>query len=223
MRKDKEEAIALRKNGKSYREIKERLSVPKSTLSGWLSGFDWSVEVGKTNLAGVQAQNAIRLKDLNNVRGANLERLYGEARIEAVQEFTELKNNLIFLAGILIYWGEGDKVSRNHVRISNTDPLMIKIFTLFLERIINIPQDRIKISLLIYPDLDDNICRKYWSEKIGLSDSNFYKTSTIVGRHTTKRVQYGVCSIGISSRYLKEKMKVWMSELPNYIVGQVKN
>ncbi len=36
MRKDKEIAIKLRKQGLSYSQIKNKLDIPKSTLSYWL-------------------------------------------------------------------------------------------------------------------------------------------------------------------------------------------
>ena len=38
----KDEAISLRKKGKSIRNIEERLKIPRSTLSGWLKNIELS-------------------------------------------------------------------------------------------------------------------------------------------------------------------------------------
>ena len=45
MRNDKHLAIKMRERGKSYNKISKELSIPKSTLSGWLADADWSKEI----------------------------------------------------------------------------------------------------------------------------------------------------------------------------------
>ena len=124
-----------------------------------------------------------------------------------------LKNHPLFVAGIVIYWGEGDKLSKHSFRVTNSDPLLLKIFLQFLRRICSNDEDRIRAWVLIYPDLEADVCENYWSKQIGLNRKNFTKSITIQGRHKTRRVTYGICTISYSSRFLKEKMLVWMSLL----------
>jgi hypothetical protein len=44
----KEKAFAMRKSGLSYGQINKNLNIPKSTLSGWFSGVDWSKNIKKS-------------------------------------------------------------------------------------------------------------------------------------------------------------------------------
>lgn len=213
MRKDKAVAITLRRSGKSYNEIKEKLGVPKSTLSDWLGRTEWSNTIRNELSRRILKKSTIRLRRLNEIRGKNLKRSYEEARLEAKKEFEYFKSHPLFISGISIYWGEGDKISRYNVRIANVDPDMIYLFVQFLIKICSIEPERIRAWILLYPDLNPVLCKNYWSEKAGLPQDNFNKSIVILGRHKTRKTRYGVCNVGLSSAYLKEKMLVWLSLL----------
>jgi hypothetical protein len=214
MRIDKSRAIKLRKSGKSYREIRAELGIPASTLSDWFSGEKWSETLKNYLTKKNIKRSSITIRALNNVRGNHLKELYEEAKIEALAELDFLKNHPLFVAGVMLYWGEGDKASKNGFRVSNSDPELIKLYLLFLRRICGAELARIRASLILYPDLDQKTCENYWSKKIGLSLDNFTKSIYIKGRRPTKKLQYGVCTISFSSRFLKEKMLIWISALP---------
>jgi len=48
------------------------------------------------------------------------------------------------LAGVMLYWGEGDKkVENSQVRLSNSEPGMVKVFYLFLIGVMKIPSEKI--------------------------------------------------------------------------------
>jgi len=151
---------------------------------------------------------------LNAIRGRHLTRVYGEARKEARKEFEHLKLHPLFIAGISIYWEEGDRASKNNVRLSNIDPAMIRLFVRFLRGVCGIPVKKLWAYLLIYPDLKESECKNFWIKRSGLSKNNFTKSITIQGKHKTKRIRYGVCTAGTSSTYLKEKLRVWLELLP---------
>lgn len=218
MRKDKKEALQLRSSGKSYNEIKGLLGVPKSTLSDWLHKTHWSKKIKRILAAKAQEKNTIRLRNLNKIRGEHLARLYREARSEAKEEFEYFKLHPLFISGITIYWGEGDKLSRHQIRIGNIDPLMIRLFVKFLCEACGIPKKAVRAYILLYPDLDPDKCKDFWIKKSGLATKNFNKCVVIQGRHKTRRLAYGVCYVGITSTYLKEKMRVWLTLLPRELV-----
>lgn len=210
MRIDKERAFKLRREGKSYKEIRVILGVPLSTLSEWFANEEWSKLIAVNLTAKKALQSKIRITDLSRARGAKLRALYEEARMSAEREYMILKEDPLFIAGIVAYWGEGDKVSTDRVRLSNTDPKMVLLFKRFLTFLCNVPEEKITCWLLLYPDLDNETCKKYWSEATGIPLANFRKSMVIQGRHKTKRLSYGVCSVVVSSRYLKEKMLLWL-------------
>ncbi len=219
MRKDKKEAVRLRKIGMSYNEIKTTLGVPKSTLSDWLKTNGWSDKIKRLLIKKAQIKSTIRLQKLNLIRGKHLAQLYEEARSEAKSEFEHFKLYPLFVAGVAIYWGEGDKATRN-LRLGNTDPAMIKIFVKFLREICGAEKEKIRAYVLLYPDLDSEHCKNFWIEQSGLTGKNFNKCVIIQGRHKTRRTKYGVCTVGISSSYLKEKMFTWLDLLPKELISR---
>ncbi|MCR4333793.1 MAG: hypothetical protein NUV60_02155 [Patescibacteria group bacterium] len=219
MRKDKEIVFKMRKSGKSYNEIYAALKIPKATLSDWFSKIDWSNDIAKKLAIAVQKQHTIRLVELDKIRGTHLKRAYNEARDEANEELKELKYNPLFIAGLMLYWGEGDKLTKYSTAITNTDPNLIRLYVSFLKNACRVPEKKIKAHVLIYPDLNEEDCRKYWAHESGINLSNFTKSTTILGRHKTRRIKYGVCIIGISSTYFKVKVLEWLKLLPRELMN----
>ena len=129
---------------------------------------------------------------------------------EAAMEFENLLSNPLFVAGIMLYWGEGDKMLRGQLRITNTDPKMIRLFVIFLETIMKIPKGRIKAYLVLYPDLSDSDCKMFWATQASLPEENFIKSQYIIGRHPTKKLTHGVCTIYVSNIYQKIKILTWI-------------
>lgn len=213
MRKDRFEAERLRRLGKSYREIHYALHIPKGTLSYWFKDTAWSSSLSK-KLAGLARKKSARRMDiLNKIRAEKLEAKYAEARVTASREFIKYKNSSAFIVGLATYWGEGDKPSRFHVRMSNTDPAMIRHFIRFLLGFCSIERKKVRVWLLLYPDLDDRECRAYWVKNGGIGFGQFTKSIIIKGRHKTRRSPYGVCNVVVSDSALKQKMLVWQKLL----------
>lgn len=210
MRKDKENAIKMRKSGKSYRQIHQELKIPVSTLSDWFSKLDWSKEMAQKLAKEAQKEHTARLVELDKIRGRNLDRVYEEARREAAEELKILKYNPLFIAGLMLYWGEGDKTSDHQVRFTNTDPDMVRLYVFFLTHGLRIPKRKIGVHLLLYPDLDDWLCRVYWMQATGLSKEHFMKSTVIQGKHKTRRLSFGICMVHVSSSYVKTKVREWL-------------
>ena len=217
MRKDKKIAIQLRKDGLSYNAISEKLSVPKSTLSEWFSEFSWSAVIKKDLTQKAFEKSYPKLMEMSMVWKTKWEKVRENARNEAEKEFTNLAKDPLFIAGVMIYWGEGDRNLKTPVRVSNTDPEMLRIFVKFLRQICNIPVGKIKGYIVIYPDLDETTCKKYWSAKIGIEPHLFFKTQVIQGRHKTKRLTYGIGAVRVSSCQLKEKMLIWIEKFSKHL------
>lgn len=219
MRDDKEKVLALRKTGKSYNEIRDSMRISKSTLSAWLSPYNWSQNITQTLAKEASNKGGIHLRELNNIRGKHLEGVYQDAVKEAMEEHQRLKYHPLFIAGIMLYLGEGDKVSKYFVRITNTDPVIIKIFANFLFEIFGIKKEKVACSLVLYPDLIEGDCKKHWILHSGLDGLKFHKSQVITGKHKTNRLRYGVCTLTISSAYFKKKMTTWTQLLSQEILS----
>lgn len=218
MRTDKDEAFKLRKQGKSYKEISTELGMSKSTLTAWFKDVDFSEAMRSHLNQKAKRTNTARLKVLNKARGEYLSALYEQARCEAQQELEESKNDALFISAVVSYWGEGDKLSRNYVRITNTDPQMLQIFYSFLVTICKVPKEKINGALFIYKDLDEKECKDFWSEKIGIQ--RFHKTMILPSRHKERRLPHGICTLVVSNTYLKQKMLLWIDQLPKMVLNR---
>lgn len=211
MRKDKEKATELRRQGLSYKKINRELGIPTSTLACWFKHESWSVEI-RDRLASTESlaypEKLKRLIAIVKTKYANLHESY---RKEARDEFNSLKNNNLFIAGLMLYWGEGDKkIENSNTRLANSEPDMIKIFHLFLTKIMAVPSEKIKFNLLLYPDLADIPMKKMWSTITEIPLSQFRKSIYILGKHPTKRLSYGVGNISVGGRKYKEKLIEWI-------------
>ncbi len=212
MKKDRKiEAIKLRKKKKSYSEIAELLDVSKSTVSYWFRDINWSVDIKKQLAKRAQKISSERLARLNDLKKKKWHKIYSEAELEAGKEFKDLKNDLLFATGISLYWGEGDKNFQNgQVRVSNVDYRLLYVFNMFLQKICKSDKEKIKAYFLVYPDLDEEECLKYWSKNIKIAKNKFFKPVLIQGKHQKRKLSYGVCSISVSDKYLKKKILVWL-------------
>lgn len=137
-----------------------------------------------------------------------------EFRKEARKEFPLLITNPLFITGINLYWAEGDsKLKNGKVELVNTDPRMISLFVKFLRKIAKVPENKILVWLILYPDLSEEKCKSFWGEICKISPMQFRKTQFIKGRHPTKKVEHGMCVVIVHSRGLKEKIFTWIDLL----------
>ncbi len=171
---EKQRAIALRKQGKTYSDILRAVPVAKSTLSIWLQ------EVG---MAKAQKQIFTEAKRLASLRGGQAKR---KQRIEKQQEIIlrskseigPLSKRELFLLGVSLYWAEGSKEKDYNpgspLKFANSDPYMIKLFLNWLEEA-NVDKGRISFDIYLH---DNNKYRvseviKYWSHHTGFSEKLF--------------------------------------------------
>lgn len=211
IKKEKIKAFDLRKKGKSYGQISRILSISKSTVSCWFKDIDWSRDIKNQLIERSRESSRKRLVHLNNLKKIKWAKYYIKAEKEAIKEFQKIKENKLFIAGIVIYWGEGDKNFKNGVvRVSNTDTSMLRMFNSFLQKICKVDTEKIKAGLLVYPDLNPDKCLRFWSESINISEEKFFKCTTILGKHKTKRLGNGVCIISVSDKYFKKKILTWL-------------
>ncbi|MBU1148472.1 hypothetical protein KKI23_00090 [Patescibacteria group bacterium] len=222
MRKDKEEATELRRKGKSYKEISRILGIPTATLCGWFKDLDWSIEIRNQLGANTSFSYPEKLKLMVAATRKKFALLHEEYRQEAIKEFEVKKDDPLFIAGVMLYWGEGDKnVNNSSIRLTNSDLGMIRSFYLFLVNSMGIPKERVTINLLIYPDLIDSVQKKLWSDITGIPLSQFQKSVVIKGRHPTRRLAHGVGMIRIGGRKYKEKLIKWIDLYMREINGKV--
>ena len=219
MRHDKERAFELRKEGKTYREINKLMTISQGTLCEWFKNEEWSRHIGKSNTEKHIKISTERLNKLNEGRRIMLEKKYKKTLEEAKKEFEIYKNDPLFTAGLMLYAGEGDKRTKGIIRLANTEFNLHKVFIKFILKYTEIKKEYIKISILLYPDLDIEKCKIKWSEELKIVLSNFYKPQIIQGRAKVRRLHFGVGSTIINNSFLKRKLLYWIERNNNFLVN----
>lgn len=124
-----------------------------------------------------------------------------------IQKPKTIQESILFGLGLGIYWGEGLKRGSGGVRLTNTDPKMLKKFIFFLERFCNIDRNKLRFSIQIFKDIVPNEALNYWKEELGVKKEQFYKTiiSKVRGEGTYKyRSEHGVIILYFNNIKLKK-------------------
>jgi len=102
------------------------------------------------------------------------------------------KEKKLFLAAL--YWAEG---SKKDFGLSNTDPELIRLFITGLRDAFAITNDRLRISVRIYEDLDREACLTFWSKIVGIEKERFVNVNVLSGGKKGKLL-YGMCRVRVS-------------------------
>lgn len=205
-----EQAVAFRKRGFTYSEIAKICGISKSTVSAWLKDETFSLAVAKENMRKAVLQNTKRLSLINKARNAERKNRYAEAVKSAETEFTHYKKDPLFIAGLMLYIGEGDTQRRHLIRISHARPDIHRLFMAFCYTYLGVSTRELHFWLLLYPDHHEVKAMKYWCKQAGLSLAQFYKNQVIQGKSTKHTLQFGVGNTIIGSTVLKHKLNRWI-------------
>ncbi|MFA5051323.1 MAG: helix-turn-helix domain-containing protein [Patescibacteria group bacterium] len=212
---DREKAIKLRKEEKSYSQIKKILGISKSTLSCWLKDYPLS----KQRIRELRDCNEQRIEKyretMREKREKRLKKIYGEQK----QLWLPLTNRELFFAGLFLYWGEGRKGFQSAIEVSNTDPSMIRFVIYWLTKILKIPKEKIKVGLHLYKNMDIKKEHLFWSKTLNLSPSQFRKP--YIKESSNLRINHkggfghGTCRIYICDARIKEKIILLIQGITN--------
>ena len=205
-----EKILNLRRKRWSYNRIAVELDIAKSTVGYWIAQNPESQAIKMQLTERNRLRSKKRIRKLIAFQKKRWADYHERAIVEAEKEFPRLIKDPLFTAGLMLYWGEGDRKSKSSFRLTNTDPRMIGLFMNFLRSVMKISEERLRCELILYPDLSDSICREFWSEITQITQNHFMKTQFIQGRHPTARLSHGICMIIISSTWQKTKMMTWI-------------
>ena len=210
-----QKAKVLRENGKSYSEINKALHLAKSTISVWFSDQKWSRSIKMQLIErhkGEARNQLIRLNLLKRIK--TLERHKGY-REEAELEYERIKNNYLFVVGLSIYWGEGEKGEKGRVSVVNTDSDMLQVVVNFYRKILKVPESKLRVALFLYKDINERKALNFWSRKVKIPKSQFIKTQKLQSRSvlTRRRSINGICNVYFCDTKLNIKINEWIKLL----------
>lgn len=205
-----EQAIAFRKRGFTYSEIAKICGVSIGTVSAWLKPLPFSEEITKSNKSIAAKDNKKRMASINKARTAERSKQYNEIVRLAEIEYKNYSTSPLFIAGLMLYVSEGDNTHARLIRLANSRADIHRIFIDFLIAYLGVDKKKIRFWILLYPDLDEVTCMKFWSKKTGVSVSQFYKNQVIQGRSKNRPLHFGVGNTIIGSTLLKKKLNKWI-------------
>ncbi len=182
---------ALRRLGWSYGEIIELVPVPKGTLSNWCR----EIRLSADQAAAIKDRTGCQVgvpRDTQRKRRTEIERI----RREAADEVTALVSDPLWVAGTMLYWGEGSKTS-NGLALANSDPRACRLFIHWTRRYHD-PAACFVLKLNLHADNDEPSARRFWATASGLgTDAEFYKTFIKPDGtgHRKNHLAHGVCQV----------------------------
>lgn len=137
-------------------EAKSILKTKKK--NGYYKLIEWS----KTRTEGIRKENE-------------------EIRKNYESQIKKISDRELAILGSALYWGEGYKnfnsakrpIPYPYVCFGNSDPQMMLVFMKFLERILKIPKERMKMQVMIYPNLNPHESIEYWQGITKIPLKNF--------------------------------------------------
>ena len=128
----------------------------------------------------------------------------------AETEYKHYKKDSLFIAGIMLYVGEGDNTHRRLIRVANARIDVHKVFLRFAVEYLGVPKNKIHFWILLYPDLNEEKCMRRWSKELSIPFHQFYKNQVIQGKSKKRTLHFGVGNTIIGSTVLKYKLNRWI-------------
>lgn len=216
--KEKKIAIELRNHGYSYSEILKEVKVSRSTLSEWLR----HVKITNSQIERLRSKNAVARKmgsiALKQNRIDKSKKIIEESKLE----IKSIDENKLKLIGATLYWAEGSKQSvyepSRELIFTNSDPKMIKIYLLWLNKCLFVRPENIKFEIYIHETYKKTPSQLsgYWSEitkfPIGKLRKIYLKKNKVKSFRKNKGDDYhGVLRITVKkSTDLNRKITGWV-------------
>ena len=215
--------MKLRMKGFSYNEISVKLNIPKSTLRSWFAGMVLSKEAHK------RLSSRIKAGSLYLIKRNKMQTHYARQRADAIRnaaalEVPKIDKKTLLIVGAVLYWAEGYKrlqvkqgrtITAHTISFVNSDPEMIRAFVRFAAEVIDVPLDRIRITMRLYDHINEKSALEYWSKITGVSKEFFRKTTNMVSlasqrKRPFNRLPYGTVQIEIAQTEKFYKIMGWI-------------
>jgi hypothetical protein len=154
-----------------------------------------------------------RIAIMNEARAQYRVERYKKIRQQAEEFFEEHKNEPLFISGVMLYWAEGKTTEKStcNLELNNSDPSLLKLYCKFLKKYLCHDIKRWRARLFLYPDINENKIRKFWSSLLRIPEKQFIKSYISQSRSniTKNKLVYGTCSVYIPSKELRIIISVW--------------
>jgi len=221
---ERRKVIKLRKNGKTYSEIRKELNISKSTLSDWLRSYPLTKRQLILLEKSIKRNKKLAIEKFRVTMQMKRERRLSDLYKQERMYWISLNRREIELAGIFLYWGEGNKRLNGPIALNNTDPHVLKFMLYWLRNIFKIPQNKIRVHLHLYSDMNIQQEIAFWSQELRLPLSQFNKPYIKESTRTNidhKGIGHGTCGLAVNNIRLKEKIMMDIKAISDYYSSKI--
>lgn len=183
----RDRARELRGQGWTYNEIQAELGCSKSSVSLWVRDLPHP-EPRCTP----EEQRARMNAGLARLR-AEQDRVREETKRQAAESIGELSDRELFMAGVALYWAEGQKSKpyqrRESVIFINSDPGVIQVYLAWLD-LLDVPRERLRFRVMIHETADVATAERYWADLVDIDTAALQPTT--LKKHNPKTVRKNV-------------------------------
>ena len=212
--KKKKQAIELRKKGHSVKDISLQLNVAQGSVSTWVSSVVLSAEHKKKLKDNIHSPEVVERRRQSRLKNEHEKKR--KVIDAAAMTIEKINPQVLKFIGIALYWGEGAKAKVGIARITNSDPMLIKMIVRFFKEICHVPNERLRACIHVHGPEAVKAAEKYWSEVSGIPLSQFYKTYAIKSK-ASKNVRftlpYGTLEVGVNDTALHLRILGWLEGL----------
>ena len=112
------------------------------------------------------------------------------------------------IIGAMLYACEGTKARKDKrydrliysIELTNSDARIIKMFCLFLKRILKVDWARVRGEIFYYPDLNEKTLIIFWSKESGIPRNQFQKSILLKAKIKFKPSPYGTFKVRYSCK-----------------------
>ena len=211
---EREKARALRKQGKSINQIVKEAGLTKSSVSLWVR--DIVLTKAQKNKLSEKGRSVESIEKRRLVRLSNEQAKRQIIVDEAKKDFNSISLEQLKLIGIILYLGEGGKTERGTARLSNSDPIVIKMMMKFFREICEVPEEKFRGSIHTFAHADVAKTERYWAKISGIPISQFHKTyikpssASLQKRYT---LPFGTFSINVCDTKLFLTIMGWIEKI----------
>ncbi|OGG34974.1 hypothetical protein A2363_02010 [Candidatus Gottesmanbacteria bacterium RIFOXYB1_FULL_47_11] len=213
-------ALILRKQKKSYSQIKAILGVSKSTLSEWLRAYPLTRE----EINNLRANSEIRIEKYRETMRKKRQDKLDLYRLEEKKKLLPLSKRELLIAGLFLYWGEGGKASRHTISINNTDPKLVQFSLYWMTRALHISKNNIRVYLHLYKDMNIQKEMRYWSKMLNIPLSQFSKPYIKDSKRSDidqKGFGHGTCGVCAYNTVIKDNILIGIDVIAQHYVRKL--
>ena len=197
----KSKVETLRRQGKTYREIRQYFDIPKSTLSTWL-GHKIQIPFDRNQqLAHLASIRPLAIKVLRESRLKEKEKQQKELKEKINKEIKTfpLKSPELYKAMLaMLYWAEGSKYDKvSGTQFANSSPELSKLYISLLRKCYDLDEKKFRIRLHLHYYHKAKAVKLFWSKLLNIPLSQF---ASIYIKKRSKKKRFrknfmGICFI----------------------------